>query len=156
MRLLVTTDSHGRKGNIFNIIEMHINDTDLFINLGDSNKGADLEDAKIYYKSKLRLQCAAGNCDFGSTEPYVKTINFDGKKILFCHGHTFAVKHGLEMLIEEAKKQSADIVLFGHTHIPFNQCIDGIQFFNPGAAADGCYGMIDITDSGIMCIHAKI
>ncbi len=156
MRLLVTTDSHGRKGNIFNIIEMHINDTDLFINLGDSNSGADLEDAKIYYKSRLRLQNVAGNCDFSSTEPYVKTINFGGKKILFCHGHTFYVKHGLEMLIEEAKKQSADIVLFGHTHIPFNQYIDGIQFFNPGAAADGCYGMIDITDSGIMCIHAKI
>lgn len=156
MRLLVTTDSHGKKGNIFDIIEMHINDTDLFLNLGDSNNGADLEDAKIYYKNKLRMQSVAGNCDFSSTDPFVKIIHFGGKKVMFCHGHTFYVKHGIEMLIQEAKKQQADIVLFGHTHIPFNRCIDGIHFFNPGAAADGCYGMIDITESGIICIHAKI
>lgn len=156
MRLLVTSDSHGRKGNFFETAEMHINDTDLFINLGDSNSGDDLDDAKIYYKSKLRLCCVAGNCDFSSTEPYVKTIDFNGKKILLCHGHTFYVKHGTEMLIEEAKKQKADIALFGHTHNQFYQLIDNIHIFNPGALQNGCYGMIDITDSGIMCIHAKL
>lgn len=156
MRLLVTTDSHGRKGNIFDIFEMHIDDTDLFLNLGDCSSGADLEEAELYFKNKLRLKKAAGNCDFYSTDPLIKTIDFGGKKILFCHGHTLYVKHGIERLVEEAKSQKADIALFGHTHIPFYQLIDGIHFFNPGAAADGCYGMIDITNNGIMCIHAKL
>lgn len=156
MRILVTSDSHGIRGNFFDVAEMHIDDTDLFINLGDSNSGNDLEDAKIYFKSKLRLNCVAGNCDFSSTEQFEKTITFAGKRIMFCHGHTLYVKHGIEMLVERAKNQGVDIALFGHTHIPFYQKIDGIHIFNPGALCGGCYGMIDITDDGIMCIHAKL
>lgn len=156
MRLLVTSDSHGRKGNFFDVAEMHINDTDLFINLGDCSSGADLEDTKIYFRNKLRLNCVAGNCDFSSTDSFVKTINFSGKKVMFCHGHTLYVKHGIERLVQEAKNNGADIALFGHTHTPFYQIIDGIHVFNPGALQDGCYGMVDVTDSGIMCIHAKI
>jgi len=119
MRLLVTSDSHGKQGNFFDAAELHIGDTDLFVNLGDSSSGEDLEAAKLFYKSRLRLCCVAGNCDFYSTEPYVKTIAFGEKKVLLCHGHTFYVKHGMERLIEEAKKQKADIALFGHTHNPF-------------------------------------
>ena len=75
---------------------------------------------------------------------------------MFCHGHTFYVKHGIERFVQEAKNNSADIALFGHTHTPFYKIIDGIHVFNPGALQNGCYGMIDVTDSGIMCIHAKI
>jgi len=156
MRLLVTSDSHGKQGNFFDAAELHIGDTDLFVNLGDSSSGEDLEAAKLFYKSRLRLCCVAGNCDFYSTEPYVKTIAFGEKKVLLCHGHTFYVKHGMERLIEEAKKQKADIALFGHTHNPFYQFTDNIHFFNPGALQNGCYGLIDVTDSGIMCIHAKL
>jgi len=156
MRLLVTSDSHGKQGNFFDAAELHIGDTDLFVNQGDSSSGEDLEAAKLFYKSRLRLCCVAGNCDFYSTEPYVKTIAFGEKKVLLCHGHTFYVKHGMERLIEEAKKQKADIALFGHTHNPFYQFTDNIHFFNPGALQNGCYGLIDVTDSGIMCIHAKL
>jgi predicted phosphodiesterase len=32
------------------------------------------------------------------------------------------------------KKHGADIVVFGHSHIFFNEVIDGIIFVNPGSA----------------------
>ena len=156
MRLLVISDSHGRKSNVFDIIEMHIDDADHFLCLGDCNAGDDFEYAQSYYKSRLKPIFVCGNCDWYSTEPAVREIKIAGKRVLFCHGHTFNVKHGYEMLIEEAKRREADVVIFGHTHVPYYERIDGIHFFTPGAAADGRYGMVDITDSGIICINAKL
>lgn len=156
MRILVTSDSHGKKGIFFEITEKHINDTDLFINLGDCRNGDDLEEAQLYFKDKLKLMKVAGNGDWYSSEPLINIISFNGKKVMFCHGHTLYVKMGYEKLIEEAKRQKADIALFGHTHIPYHDYIDGIHFFNPGAVQDGCYGIIDVVDNGIVCINAKL
>jgi uncharacterized protein len=31
-------------------------------------------------------------------------------------------------------KQPADVVVFGHSHLPHNEVIDGARFFNPGSA----------------------
>ena len=156
MRLVVISDSHGRKGNVFEIINMHIEDADYFLCLGDCNGGNDFEYAQSYFNEKLRLIQVCGNCDWYSTEPTVKEIKPNGKRIMFCHGHTFKVKYGYEMLIEEAKRRCADVVLFGHTHTPYYERRDGLHIFNPGAAQDGCYGMVDITDSGLICINAKL
>lgn len=156
MRLLVTSDSHGRAGNIFDICEMHINDTDIFVSLGDSNGGADYENAKLYFGSKLRLFEVSGNCDFYSSAPTLKFFTFAGKNIMACHGHTLKVKFGMETIVNEAKRRNMDLVLFGHTHKPFSENIDGIHFFNPGAVLDGRYGMIDFTENGTMYIHAKL
>lgn len=156
MRLVVISDSHGRKGNVFDIINTHIEDADYFLCLGDCNGGDDFEYAQAYFKEKLRLLFVCGNCDWYSTEPTVREITPKSKRVMFCHGHTFKVKFGCEMLIEEARRRSADVVIFGHTHNPYYEYRDRLHIFNPGAAQDGCYGMVDITDSGIICINAKL
>ena len=44
MRMIVTSDSHGRRGALFDIVEKHIEEAALFVNLGDCNSGRDLED----------------------------------------------------------------------------------------------------------------
>lgn len=85
-----------------------------------------------------------------------KEISAQGKKIFFIHGHPYYVKHGYERIEEEAKNRGADICLFGHTHIPYTEYKDGIYFMNPGAVFNGSYGIIDITDSGIMTYNLKI
>ncbi len=66
MRLIVTTDSHGRKGKIFDIVERHIDNMDLFINLGDCNNGRDLEDAEQFFGSRLKIKAVCGNCDWAA------------------------------------------------------------------------------------------
>ena len=57
----------------------------------------------------------------------------EGKTIFVCHGDKYGVKYGLMEIEEKAKSVCADIVIFGHTHIPL--CIerDGILYLNPGS-----------------------
>lgn len=153
MRIVVTSDVHRRQKSLLDIIERHLENADLFINLGDSEE--DVDAALLLYPN-LKIKRVAGNCDWSSALPICKTINAGGKKILFCHGHTVYVKHGYEMLEERAKSENVDICLFGHTHVPYLERKDGICYMNPGAVCDGVYGIIDIVGGEIMAYHAKI
>ena len=64
---------------------------------------------------------------------------------------------GSEMCIrdryeEQARKQGADIDLFGHTHIGFTRYEDGLYLMNPGSlsrAGEHSYGVIDLCDGGV-------
>ena len=153
MRLVVTSDTHKRSRDFFNIIERHRDTTDIFINLGDSEK--EVEEFNMLYP-KLRLETVCGNCDFYSTAPVYKMLNCAGKKVLITHGHKYFVKHGYQALQEFAKQEGADIVLFGHTHTPYVETVDGIQYMNPGAVCNSSYGIIDIEPSGIMAYTLRI
>lgn len=153
MRIVVISDSHRAKGNLFEIVEMHLKDADLFLFLGD---GEDDFDEVLMLYPELKYDRVSGNCDWYSTYPAYKNITAGGKKILFSHGHPFHVKFGYDEIIREAKAIGADICLFGHTHNQYTEYRDGLYIMNPGSAADGKYGMIDITKSGIMLIPAKL
>ena len=153
MRLVVTSDAHGRTGNLFDIVERHIKNADLFINLGDSAR--QVEEILMVYPD-LKLECVAGNCDFNSTYPLYKTLNCEGKRVFITHGHPFYVKHGYELLMQKAISEKVDICLFGHTHIPYTEYTDGIYYMNPGAVCDSSYGIVDITPGGIMTYYTKI
>lgn len=156
MRMIVTSDSHGNSTALFDIIQKHIEDASLFVNLGDCNSGRDLENAQIYFENRLNLIGVSGNCDFSGNAPDEQVISFAGKKVFLCHGHTYGVKFGLLDLKSKARREGANIALYGHTHTPCMNYIDGIYFFNPGAVRDGVYGIVDVTKAGIVCFNAKI
>lgn len=153
MRIVATSDSHRRRNNLYDIIDRHKENAELFINCGDSE--GDIENIPFIYPD-VRMECVAGNCDFGSTLPNFKVLSFAGKKIFFCHGHTYGAKHGYERLLEAAKAEEADICIFGHTHTPYIEKIDGIYLINPGAVCNSSYAVIDIVDGKINAYHAKI
>ena len=85
MRMIITSDSHGNKSGFFDVVEKHIDEAELFVNLGDSNSQKDLEDARLYFGSKLNLACVAGNCDWSSDLPLTSCIKFGGKNVFMCH-----------------------------------------------------------------------
>ncbi|MFR5876984.1 MAG: YfcE family phosphodiesterase [Eubacterium sp.] len=153
MRIVVTSDSHARQGNLFEVFERHLKNADLFINLGD---GEDDVDNVLMLYPNIKIERVAGNCDFYSNYPAKKVISIGGKKIFFTHGHPFGVKHGYDEIQDYAKEIGADICLFGHTHIPYTEYKDGIYFMNPGAVCNGVYGIIDITEQGTIAYNAKI
>lgn len=153
MRIVVTSDSHRMRGTLFEIVEKHMQDTDLFINLGDGED--DVDQLTMLYPD-LPLKRVAGNCDWGSSLPLYQCMEAGGKRIFFSHGHPFRVKMGYEEIIKEAIAQKADICLFGHTHTQYTNYLDGLYIMNPGAVMNGRYGIIDITKSGIMLIPAQI
>ncbi len=50
-----------------------------------------------------------------------------------------------------------DILLFGHTHVPYTAYDDGMYIMNPGSIGyTGTYGIVDITPSGIMTNIIKL
>ncbi len=54
-----------------------------------------------------------------------------------------------------AKREKADIVLFGHTHVAKTEYAEGVYFVNPGSPScprEGrpSYAVIDIEENGIM------
>lgn len=129
-KIVIISDVHFGVNNLKNI-ENIILESDYCIFLGDGIS------AVLNYKNKLgeRLIMVRGNCDF-SSYPVEVVLEIDGHKIFATHGHNYRVKTGLDNLSYRAKELEADIALFGHTHMPYQEFEDGILFVNPGSLSN--------------------
>ena len=150
MRILVISDSHGRTSKIEEAIESQREAKHIFF-LGDCVR--DIEDYPFIYPDRT-FHIVSGNCDYSSTYKSEDTVILEGKKILFTHGHHLYVKGGIGGLKQTALREGADIVLFGHTHIPYYEKENGVIYANPGSISrprlkDRCYGVIEIDDDYI-------
>lgn len=148
MRFLIFSDSHGQNTHIKKTLLLHP-EADAIIFLGDgveSFKSSVKDVTKVIYTVK-------GNCDIGSNEREIDFICYNNHKIMICHGHKYNVKYGIDLLLSVAKSNECDVVLFGHTHIPFNKYIDGVYILNPGSicvSPTPTYAILDINDNGII------
>jgi putative phosphoesterase len=156
MKILVFSDSHGRDEYMLKAIRMH-HDAEAVIFLGDGL--GDFLSLPIDNKSRLYVR---GNCDWHpdySFTPTVDSITLLNKKIVFLHGHTHGVKSGLGAVKSLASDMSADILLFGHTHVKMEYYEDGIYYFNPGTVggreASPSYGIITLRENGILLSHGS-
>ena len=157
MRVLIISDSHGRKSAIEETIEAQKEANHIFF-LGDCTD--DIEDYTFLYPDRT-FHIVAGNCDGYSQYKSVDFITLNGKKLLFTHGHIYCVKSGLEKLKAAANTENADIILFGHTHLAITEYDEGRYFVNPGSLSHGStgfrsYAVIDILENGIKPIIVKI
>jgi len=164
MKCLCFSDSHGAPFNIRLALNKHP-DAEVVFFLGDG-----LRDIEDFIIDKSRAWFAVqGNCDYHSLlgESFVKktdSITLMGKRIFFTHGDLYGVKYGLDGVKRLALEHNADIVLFGHTHIPLEKYIltdeGGFYLFNPGSIGGGydgaSYGVINITDKGILLSHGRL
>ena len=91
-----------------------------------------------------------GNCDWNSFFPSKEIFKVCGKTIFVTHGHLYDAKSGLYRITSAAREAGADILLFGHTHMPLTLYEDGLYIMNPGSCNGyyASYGIIDITDKG--------
>lgn len=153
MRILVLSDSHRHNINLFSAIAEEPAAEVVYF-LGDGAN--EFEEAKYIYGKTQAFIGVRGNCDLGSFLPEKDVRTICDKKIMATHGYVQNVKFGLEDLQLEAVSEKCDIVLFGHTHKPESIYKDGIYYFNPGSLKDGCYGVIDITKGGVICINKKL
>jgi hypothetical protein len=125
---------------------------DLLIHCGDKYNDADKFAEKLHIDRVLNVP---GNCDYSiiGMEPTI-IREIEGKKFIITHGHLFYVKLSLNQLKAFAKKNKADVVLYGHTHQAKNEITDNILFFNPGSTIfpkDGkaSFGVIEITEDKV-------
>ncbi len=125
MKIAVLSDSHNCAdfGRFLSLCEQ----CDITVHCGDGDR--DKEDLHSVFRGKIYT--VRGNCDyFGENEV---VFYADNLKVLALHGHTFGVKTGLGALRSYAEKIGADIVLYGHSHIPSADWIDGRLFVNSGS-----------------------
>ena len=157
MRIVVLADTHGRIRNFEKIVRTQP-EADLFIHLGDG--GDEVEKMRVEHPA-LAFVTIKGNCDFGSDEPPDKLMVLGEKRIFLSHGHKYYVKSGLDAFLKAAEAQEAEIALFGHTHQPYFEYINGVYVMNPGSAERPrqnrpSYGVIDITEGGVAAFHIKL
>lgn len=141
MRIIVFSDTHRNIDNCLRLCKNLIG-VDLIIHLGDMKSDAD----EIQKKTGIEVETIIGNNEF-SFEKTEKVLEFDGIKIFITHGHKYSVKTDKTRLADKAKALGAQIGLFGHTHKPFDDTVNGVRLLNPGSAGYAVtpsYGIIEI------------
>ncbi len=156
MRIIVISDSHGRRGSIDYAIQAHPDARHIFF-LGDNVR--DIEAVKEFFTDRI-FHIVPGNCDGDTAYNTTAICTLEGIKILYTHGHYHSVKYTTSLLRDAAQKAGAKIALYGHTHIAKTEYIDGLFIVNPGSISlsregSNSYAVIDITESGIMPIIIK-
>jgi uncharacterized protein len=96
-----------------------LKDAELIIHAGDINK-----DYVIYELEEFaRVEYVLGNTDNED-----EGLKAERKKVVSADGCNIGIIHG--------EGQKVDCVVFGHSHIPMNEVIDNVLYFNPGSPTD--------------------
>lgn len=141
MKVVVASDSHMRN-DVLDLIEQKHPDASFFLHCGD------LEDDPQMFPNWLFVK---GNNDYFGDFPKQRILDIEGHRIFMIHSDRlpFMVLH--ERLVELAKENQCDIVLFGHTHRSYVNVKYKVLLVNPGSLCfprDGkppCYAVMEIT-----------
>lgn len=126
-RFGVISDTHGRlRPEVFT----HFDGVDRILHAGDIGD----PDILIELAALAPVTAVCGNTDGGAlaaSVPELALLDAEGRRIVVVHGHRLG-----SPTPELLRKQypEADIVVFGHTHVPTVRWIDDRLFLNPGAA----------------------
>lgn len=143
MLVVVVGDTHGRLESIQKEIKS-LPGLEVLLHTGDHYQDGSV----LARKLKIKGYSVAGNCDRagGVSE---RVLELEGHRILLTHGHLYRVKMTMNNLYYKAQEGRYDIVVFGHTHVPFLEKVDDIWFINPGSPTfprDGrpTYGLMEL------------
>lgn len=130
MKILVFSDTHSYLENARTVLKRIGDKMDMVIHLGDHDA-----DALALQKEfpKLPFHYVKGNNDYLLDTPAHKVVRVGGKALLLTHGHKQRVHWNPSVISYWAEEQGADIVLFGHTHMPFWEDSGRVAIFNPGS-----------------------
>ncbi len=157
MKILVISDTHIPiiADNLPSIIEHEAKNCDYCIHCGDFIAYSVFEKLKSWTK----IHAVHGNMDEKITKKNLPEI-----KILKLESITLGITHGggnpKNIIANVNNKfinnfQEIDIFLFGHSHLPLNDEINGKIYFNPGSPTDTIfapyksYGIIEINGKKI-------
>lgn len=128
MKILIVSDTHGKHVNLEIVIDK-VKPIDLLIHLGDVEGGSDYIEAIAPCKTEM----ISGNNDYFTNLLREKLIEVGNYKVFLTHGHYYGVNYSTERLKEKARELGADIVMYGHTHIPAMDLTNDVWTVNPGS-----------------------
>jgi len=153
-RILVIADTHVRSVEaLSSALRQAILDTEHVVHCGDF--------VTTTVVNELRHICRYFVGVYGNADPDDVRLMIPSEATFICEGKSIAVIHpfwgGYPGKLEDKlaiRYPRADAVLFGHTHEPFNEVIEGKLLFNPGQAytsfmVPATAGFLTVTDSGI-------
>ena len=149
MRILVVSDTHNKH----EYLDMAIEEVqpDRIFHLGDG------DGCEIYMEAVAGcpVEIVRGNCDFASTLPAEVVMRVGAHVVMLTHGHYYQVNYGTEELIEAAREKGADVVMYGHTHVPEISEHHGVLVINPGSISyprqhgkEPSYAVVEVDEKG--------
>ena len=93
-----------------------------------------------------------GNNDAGLSFKETESVELGGRKIIV--HHIVNPRELSDKLSHRIRRERPDLVVFGHTHKPYSETVNGIHFFNPGYAgkpkfgADRILAILELDENG--------
>lgn len=132
MKIGVISDTHIRSSAklLPNIVFKVFEGADMILHAGDIL----IDEVIMELSSIAPVYAVAGNND-----GYDMLKKYGVKKIIDANGKRIGLTHGMSRgrtymnAYMEFAEDDVDCVVYGHSHKPHNEVIDGILFFNPGS-----------------------
>jgi len=146
--MLVFSDSHGDSESMAKVMKRFYPDAAIF--LGDGIDDFLILEKDFPHTNFFNVQ---GTID-DKGDP-ARLEKFEDVAVYMSHEESFSKIKADREHVFEALKLNAQIVLYGHTHVPELFVYRGLTFMNPGtiSASYGfrTFGMIDITGDEYLC-----
>lgn len=149
MKILVVSDTHNKHENLDMVIEELR--PDRIFHLGDGEGCEDYVEAV----AECPVEIVRGNCDFASNLPAEVVMRVGAHVVMLTHGHYYQVNYGTQVLVEAARDKGADVVFYGHTHVPEITWQGEVLVINPGSISyprqegrEPSYAVVDVDKNG--------
>ena len=126
MKIAIVSDTHNNWANFKKAIRwIKKEKIQLILHCGDINSQETIDDAKKLFGGEIKF--VKGNADWKIDLPEKLELEFNGKKIAFCHFPDLAKKL--------AQSGDYNVVFYGHTHRPWDEKVGECHMINPGEMA---------------------
>ncbi|MBX6386400.1 MAG: metallophosphoesterase family protein [Microbispora sp.] len=154
MKVAVLSDTHAprRWKSCPSAVAAHLRGADLILHAGDVCTADVLVELSAY----APVHAVLGNNDGPDVAawgaPETLELDLDGLRVAMIHDSGQAAGRTARM---RRRFPQADLVVFGHSHIPMDVTGDGVRVFNPGSPTDrrrqphGTIGILDI-EGGVL------
>lgn len=157
MRIAVLSDTHLREGkSLPGFVWEQLNQIDMILHAGDLTHMGLLEEMSCL----APVRAVRGNCDgWNVSLPDRDIIECEALRIGLIHGDSGKGKSTPERAFLAFKDTPVDLIVFGHSHIPFMEWREGILMFNPGSPTDKrrelhySFGLLDIQQGQLKARH---
>jgi putative phosphoesterase len=157
MRIAVLADTHLRHGkSLPRFVWDHLTQIDMIIHAGDIINMGLLEELAMI----APVRAVRGNCDgWDVSLPDRDVIECESFRIGLIHGNVGKGKSTLECAYAGFQDSPVDLIVFGHSHTPFMDMLNGILMFNPGSPTNKrrephySFGLLDIQQGKILAKH---
>lgn len=130
-RIAVFSDTHGNRAAVLGALPiLRALKPTRIVFLGDG-KG-DMRILASQWRECPPIEEVCGNVDADSGD-IARVIEYGGVRVFMTHGHRYRAKDGTALLVYAALEEECAVALYGHTHVPQIERIDGILLVNPGS-----------------------